>query len=95
MNKKPGAIDAEGESKVVVDNETMLSKICERPSGLTQVRRDGKDNNAVSAVIQQEFKRCEENGKSGEELCKHMQSFASACWVSNIQYCHNNTVHNL
>ena len=73
------------ESIVVEDTETMLKKVCERPSELTEVRRDGKDNDAVASVIEQEFKRCEEKGQSGEDLCKHIESFASACWVRTIQ----------
>ena len=73
--------DETGESTAVVYNKIMLEKLCQRPTGLTEVRRDGKDNDAIVRVIQLEFKRCEEKGMSGEELCKHMQTFASACWV--------------
>ena len=64
----------------------MLKKVCERPSGLTEVRRDGKDTDAVARVIEKEFKICEEKGQSGEVLCKYMESFASACWVSTTQF---------
>ena len=84
VKQKPGSNESKKESIIVVDNDIMLDKICKRPSGLTEVRRDGKDNGAIARVIQQEFRRCEENGKSGEDLCKHMQSFASACWVHTI-----------
>ena len=84
VKQKPGSKESTKESIIVIDNDTMLDKICKRPSGLTEVRRDGKDNEAIGRVIQQEFRRCEESGKSGEELCKHMQSFASACWVCTI-----------
>ena len=84
VKQKPGSKETERESIIVVDNDIMLAKVCERPSGLTEVRRDGKDNDAIARVIHMEFRRCEESGKSGEELCKHMQSFASACWVRTI-----------
>ena len=60
----------------------MFEKLCKRPSGLTEVRRDGKDNDSVIKVIKQEFEKCQENGLQGEELQKHMETFASACWVS-------------
>jgi hypothetical protein len=77
---------ASNEVILTVDTKRMLESLCERPSGLTEVRRDGKDNATIFRVIQQEFKRCEESGESGDDLCKHMQSFASACWVSNIVF---------
>lgn len=66
-----------------VDETIMLAKLSERPTGLTEVRRDGKDNNAVVRVIQQEFKRCQEKKMSDSDLITHMQSFTSACWVCN------------
>ena len=84
VNKKPGSKESTRESILLVDYDIMLYKVCDRPSGLTEVRRDGKDNDAVARVIQQEFRRCEERGKTGEELCRHMESFASACWVRTI-----------
>ena len=74
-------------SMVVFDPTIVLEKICERPSGLTEVRRDGKDNAAVIRVIQEEFKRCEEKKEmkmTDLELTSHMRYFASACWVSNL-----------
>ena len=61
-----------------------LEKLCERPSGLTEVRRDGKDNAAIERVIAEEFKRCEEKGMPNSEFLKHMQIFASACWVGKF-----------
>ena len=60
----------------------MFEKLCERPSGLTEVRRDGKDNDSVIRVIKQEFDKCQENGMQGDELQKHMETFSNACWVS-------------
>ena len=74
-------------SMVVFDPTIVLEKICERPSGLTEVRRDGKDNAAVIRVIKEEFKRCQEKKEmkmTDLELTSHMRYFASACWVSNL-----------
>ena len=69
-------------SSASIENVTVcLEKLCERPSGLTEVRRDGKDNAAVQRVIKEEFKRCEEKGMPNAELLKHMQTFTFACWV--------------
>ena len=89
LTKQTEVDNLDGESyeeRLILDTKMMIESLCERPRDLTEVRRDGKDNAAVCKVIQQEFKRCEEKGKSGEELCKHMQSFASACWVSVIVF---------
>ena len=66
----------------LVDCRISMDKLCERPRGLTEVRRDGKDNNAIVRVIKQEVNRCEEGDMPDSELMTHMQSFASACWVS-------------
>ena len=60
----------------------MLEKFCKRPDGLTEIRRDGKDNNAIINVIKDEYKMCEENGLTMEEISNHMEIFTSACWVS-------------
>ena len=59
----------------------MLEKLCKRPSGLTEVRRDGKDDESVIKVIKQEYDKCKENVMSDQDLCKHMETFAAACWV--------------
>ena len=60
----------------------MLAVLSKRPNGLTEIRRDGKDNDAVIRVIKKELERCEQNGMSGEDLRTHMETFSSACWVS-------------
>ena len=59
----------------------MMEILCKRPSGLTEVRRDGKDNESVIKVIKQEHDKCKENGMSDQDLCKHMETFSAACWV--------------
>ena len=59
----------------------MLEKLCKRPSGLTEVRRDGKDDESVIKVIKQEYDKCKENVMSDQDLGKHMETFAAACWV--------------
>jgi hypothetical protein len=51
VNKKPGSKESTRESILLVDYDIMLYKVCDRPSGLTEVRRDGKDNDAVARVI--------------------------------------------
>ena len=60
----------------------MVEIFCKRPKGLTEVRRDGKDNDAIIKVIKEEFRQCEEKGLPFEEIRNHMEIFASGCWVS-------------
>merc|ERR1711981_1302119 len=39
--------------------QAFLEELCRRPNtGLTEVRRDGKDNAAIASVIKKEFERC-------------------------------------
>ena len=64
-----------------MDVQTFLKKVCERPSGFTEVRRDGKDQDAVVKVIKNEIKICEEKGMPDNLLCKHIEVFASSAWV--------------
>ena len=61
--------------------KAFLEELCRRPNtGITEVRRDGKDNAAVAAVIAKEFDRC--CGSMNEtDFMHHMRTFASACWV--------------
>ena len=67
----------------IKSHKMLLAAICKRPKlGLTEVRRDGKDSTAVIAIIKYEFERCKHLEFS--ELTKHMESFASACWVSQV-----------
>ena len=59
-----------------------LNELCKRPStGLTEVRRDGKDNAAIIKVLTKEFNRCHQV-LSVPEFVKHMETFARGCWVS-------------
>ena len=62
--------------------QAFLEELCRRPnSGLTEVRRDGKDNAAIALVIKKEFERCADH--MGEaDFMYHMRTFSSACWVS-------------
>ena len=61
----------------------LLKELCKRPAvGLTEVRRDGKDTEAVANVIAKEFKRCVDGGMSQQEFVNHMHNYAHACWVS-------------
>ena len=69
----------------LLDTTMVLETVCERPKGLTEVRRDGKDNAAVIRVIKEEYRRCKEkNEMSDLQLTEHMRSFAAACWVRNL-----------
>ena len=64
--------------------QAFLEELCRRPNiGLTEVRRDGKDNAAVAAVIVKEFNRCSGN-MSEADFMYHMRTFSSACWVGMI-----------
>ena len=59
-----------------------LKELISRPSrGLTEVRRDGKDNAAIAKVITKEFDRCAET-MDQMEFVYHMRTYATACWVS-------------
>ena len=62
-----------------------LKELCLRPSGLTEVRRDGKDNDAVAKVIREEFTaRCYEvleEGLNKSKFVRRMKEYAAACWA--------------
>ena len=61
--------------------QAFLEELCRRPNiGLTEVRRDGKDNSAIAAVIVKEFNRCS-GSMSEADFMYHMRTFSSACWV--------------
>jgi len=61
---------------------SFLKELCTRPSrGLTEVRRDGKDDAAVSAVIKREFQRSFPLLKE-KEFVSHMRSYSSATWAT-------------
>ena len=67
-----------------------LQELGKRPScGLTEVRRDGKDNAAIAKVITEEANRCSES-MDQMEFVYHMRTYATACWVyiyfQNIMY---------
>ena len=58
-----------------------LLELCKRPSeGLTEVRRDGKDDAAIAKVITDEANRCSES-MDQMEFVYHMRTYATACWV--------------
>ena len=69
----------------LLDTTMVLETVCERPSGLTEVRRDGKDNAAVIRVIKEEYRRCKEKKEMSDlQLTEHMHNFAAGCWVRNL-----------
>ena len=58
-----------------------LQELCKRPSeGLTEVRRDGKDDAAIAKVITDEANRCSES-MDQIEFFYHMRTYTTACWV--------------
>lgn len=48
-----------------------MKDLCQRPSFLTEVRRDGKDNAAVTKVIKDEFRRRWAEDKRGKKKFVH------------------------
>ena len=61
-----------------------LQELCMRPcAGLTEVRRDGKDNAAIAKVIKKEFDRCSET-MDQMEFVYHMKTYATASWVRSM-----------
>ena len=61
--------------------DAFLQELCKRPSkGLTEVRRDGKDDAAIAKVITEEANRCSES-MDQMEFVYHMRTYATACWV--------------
>ena len=69
----------------LLDTTKVLETVCERPKGLTEVRRDGKDNAAVILVIKEEYRRCKEKKEMSDlQLTEHMHNFAAGCWVHNL-----------
>ena len=59
----------------------LLRELCKRPTnGITEVRRDGKDTEAVGRVIKNEFVRCI-NIMSQQDFVNHMHIYAYGSWV--------------
>jgi len=74
-------------------NNAFLQELCRRPAlGLTEVRRDGKDDEAVSKVIKNEFERSAKamGGRNSllqpytgpSDHVNHMRTFAAAAWAT-------------
>ena len=64
----------------------LLRELCKRPlNGLTEVRRDGKDNDAIAKVITKEFYRCI-NNMSQHDFVNHMHVYTYGCWVRKLFY---------
>jgi len=83
-----GASNSSDRGNVISDDITtrlktaFLLELCTRPaSGLTEMRRDGKDNRAVEGVVRAEFKRAYPLMKE-KEFVKHMRSYAAATWAT-------------
>jgi predicted component of type VI protein secretion system len=59
--------------------EIILKSLCERPPGLTEVRRDGKDDAAVTSVIREELRRLiedDEGKKKKSRIVRKMHIYA-------------------
>lgn len=62
--------------------ESFLEQLTTRPtSGMTEVRRDGKDDAAVAKIIRAEFDRALNVFRKQRHFVDHMQAYASAAWV--------------
>jgi len=62
--------------------KNFLRTLCQRPSeGVTEVRRDNKDNIAVAKVIKKEFV-AKLDLMDHQEFINHMHTFASAAWAT-------------
>jgi len=61
-----------------------LKEVCQRPAYLTEVRRDGKDTEAVTRVIKKEFRRgfAELDPDDRSNFERRMKEYASACWAT-------------
>ena len=62
--------------------KSFLDQLTTRPtSGMTEVRRDGKDDAAVAKVIRAEFDRALTVFRKQRHFVDHMQAYASSAWV--------------
>ena len=60
-----------------------LLTLCSRPrEGVTEVRRDNKDNAAVSKVIKKEF-LSKQDVMDPQDFISHMHAYASSAWVNH------------
>merc|ERR1712142_88858 len=85
-NNKTVFVSAQGD-KISEDINTRLKKnflitLCRRPhDGVTEVRRDNKDNIAVAKVIRKEF-LAKIDVMDPQDFINHMHAYASAAWAS-------------
>jgi len=71
---------SEGED---LDLEDFLEELMKRPKrGMTEMRRDGKDDAAVGRVIKAEFEKRQKQGLTKKKFEHRMKEFAKACWVT-------------
>ncbi len=64
--------------------QEFMQKLRQRPAGLTEVRRDGKDDDAVRKVIMAEFRRrlALDKKMSKKKMVHRMNEYAAACWAT-------------
>jgi len=61
----------------------LLAELCVRPTvGLTEVRRDGKDNKAVTTAITREFNSYLALERKRSKFEGHMRAYAKAAWAT-------------
>ena len=66
-----------------------LLTLCSRPKeGVTEIRRDNKDNAAVSKVIKKEF-LSKQDVMDPQDFISHMHAYASAAWVRHLEMFHS------
>ena len=59
-----------------------LKEVCKRPDYMTEVRRDGKDDEKVTRVIKDEFRRRYQTlePRRKRKFVRRMEEYAAACW---------------
>ena len=61
---------------------SFLKEVCVKPAWLTEVRRDGKDDEKVTRVIKDEFRRrfASLEPRRKRKFVHRMEEYAAACW---------------
>jgi protein-tyrosine phosphatase len=70
---------ASSKSATNMSDEMLLAELCKRPKGLTEVRRDGKDNRAIEEVIKAELQKRRNEGRAEAQ---GMEDYAKGCWAA-------------
>lgn len=68
---------------IAIDEEwriTFMKEVCTKPEWLTEVRRDGKDDEAVTKVIKKAFREGLATMEDQEVFEAKIREYAAACW---------------